>query len=253
VNIWNLVLEHRFREALVAYDAKVKTSEAVSYLDVANRATVHLCLNELAESLAGFQRANKLAAEGVAEDHSAYLESIGALQWLLGQRHEALQTFRAAVDGILSGSIDYADNAGGASPGLRLFYAAITSKDEAEIAFSVGYLTDLSKKPRIAYWPGPLALLVLEMKSFSELLAEHFGASDERQATEMAQQDLLKRRELVQSLFYVATMERKHDRERECNSWMVKCANLKNPVLELEWYLARAESMQARRNMLSSF
>jgi hypothetical protein len=242
VNTWDLVLAHRFQEALAAYDATISASHVVSYLDLANRATVQLCLGQLPEALAGFQRANVLAGNDLAKDHSAYLHSIGVVQWLLGDRQGAVHTFKAAAEGVLTGSIIYADNAGGVSQGLLLFYAGITSKDQTATEFSVKYLGKLAEKTRIAYWPGPLALLVLGLKPITDILTDCFGTTDLRQATQMSQQDLLRRRELVQVLFYVATMEREAGKDAECFSRMVECTRVPNPILELEWYLARAEA-----------
>src|SRR5262249_14152329 len=84
--------------------------------------------------------------------------------------------------------------------------------------------------------------------SFGEVTKEEeeFSTSAIPQLVKSARKDLFTRRKLVQALFYLATCKRHQGRERECKSLMRKCAALENPILEPEWYLARAEAVGAR-------
>jgi hypothetical protein len=242
---WDLVLANRYEEALAAFDARLRTAKEDDSLDIANRAKTLLCLNRLSESLQEYQRADDLAKGSNKGGSASYLETIGMIQWLLEDREEAIRTLLSAVEGIQDGSIEYADYAGGASQGLLLWYAALTEKNEPVTAFALAFLNALSKKRRIESWPGPLALAVLGRRSFDDVFLECFGTSNMLQAIQDAGENLLKRRMLVKYMFYLAASKRKVGREDECRAGMVSCAALQNPVLELEWYLARAEADRA--------
>jgi tetratricopeptide (TPR) repeat protein len=241
---WQLVLGHRYVEALAAYDARARAEPITDYIEIADRATALLCLGRHSEALDGFRRASELSYKG----SGAYLEEIGAVLWLLDRRVEAIQTFRQAAEGILKGSIHYADLAGGVSEGLLLWYAGITNKDGAATEFAVRYLSKLSRKRRIKSWPGPLALFALGRTSFNRVLEDKWWTDDLSRIMTQAQVDLLKRRELVQALFYLATSKRLAGAEDECHSLMAQCSVLENPVLEVEWYLARAEVERQRKS-----
>ena len=58
----------------------------------------------------------------------------------------------------------------------------------------------------------------------------------------MARTDLLKRRSLCQALFYGACREREGGDNTACMDKMQECVRLENPIIEVEWYLARGES-----------
>ena len=98
------------------------------------------------------------------------------------------------------------------------------------------------------YWPGALALFALGQKTEEEVLVELFGTNDLQESVRQATTDLLKRRRLVQSLFYFATRNRAEGNEKQCRIRMLTCFELENPVLEVEWYLARAEIQKEREN-----
>lgn len=100
------------------------------------------------------------------------------------------------------------------------------------------------RKPWVGHvWPAAVALLVLGRVGEDELI---HAASEERndiaRAVEIARDDLYKRRLLVQALFYLATEARSEGREEPCHTLMRQCAALGNPVIEIEWYLARSEA-----------
>jgi tetratricopeptide (TPR) repeat protein len=237
---WSLVLAHHYGEALVIFDGRRGPDSGA--LEAANRSTALLCLGRLSEALAGFRTASERAIQESRGESRAYQAEIGAILWLLGRRDEAIATFRAAVDGVLDGSIKYADNAGGVGQGLLLWYAGVTTRDGAATEHSLKYLRKLAKRPRIKYWPGPLALLALGQKTEQEVLLEACGSSDLDVAIKQASADLLKRRELAQSLFYFGVRKRSEGHEEGCRQRMITCARLENPILEAEWYLARAEA-----------
>ena len=237
---WEMVLAHRYSEAMRRYEAELKIQPDDTGL-LAEYATTLLNLGRLNEALAHLWRANALLNQELMGESQPYLTDIGAILWLLGRRDEAIRTFRASVNGILDGSIKFADNAGGVSQGLLLWYAGLTALDETAKEDALNYLRKLARKPRIKYWPGPLALFVLGRQSHGDVLWEASGGSEIDDAILQARSDLLKRRQLTQALFYFAVQRRSDGLEEECREGMRKCASLENPVLEVEWYLARAE------------
>jgi hypothetical protein len=61
----------------------------------------------------------------------------------------------------------------------------------------------------------------------------------------LVRKDVLKRRRLVNAMFYFATRSRDEGSEEECLARMRKCASIENPIVEVEWYLARGEAERA--------
>ena len=168
----------------------------------------------------------------------------------MGYRTVAKELYRSAVDGIRHGTIAYADIAGGVGQGLLLWYAGVTTKDRNATEHAVDYLTHLVKKPRIKNWPGPLAQFVIERRaqsllphaqSFRELLRDSFKTDNLQEVTERAKSDVLTRRHLIQALFVLGTKRRKKGDEDGCRRAFQQCAQLENPHVEEEWYLAAAE------------
>lgn len=238
---WEMVLAHRYEEAAACYEARLKENpDDEGSLD--GYATVLLCTQQYAKALGMFERASALTDPRLGGESQPYLKRIGAVLWLLGRRHDAIRTFRTAVDGILNGSIKFADNAGGVSQGLLLWYAGITAGDAETVKHAEKYLRKLSKSSRIEYWPGPVGLFVLDAKPFSDLLMSASGSGTLEGAVARASRDLLVRRQLVAVLFYAATKKRSEGQEEECKIDMKTCAQIENPIIEPEWYLARAEA-----------
>ncbi|HKD29406.1 MAG TPA: hypothetical protein VKC66_26300 [Xanthobacteraceae bacterium] len=248
---WHLIATHRYEEAVAAYDAQLATGKEKWPAIVANRATALLCAGRLPEALQGFSTANDIARQSRAAPKSApYLQNMGTTLWLMGHRSVAKELYRSAADGIRFGTIAYADISGGVGQGLLLWYTGITTRDRNATEHAVDYLMRLAKKSRIKYWPGPLAEFVIERqaltllpraKPFRELLREYFQTDNLHEITEQAKSDILKRRELIQALFALGTKRREKGDKDGCRRAFQQCAELENPHIEEEWYLAAAE------------
>src|SRR5207253_2323411 len=61
-----------------------------------------------------------------------------------------------------------------------------------------------------------------------------------------AASDLVLRRRLIKFLFYWGVAKRAKGEEEGCLELMEQCANLENPIVEDEWYLARDEAATSR-------
>jgi tetratricopeptide (TPR) repeat protein len=230
---------HRYEEALKKFEEEL----AIDPRDngaLAGHARALQCLGHYAEALEELKKANAVEASyGTRTPH--YLQIIGGLQWLLGRQTEAIQTFKTGMDGILDGSIQFSDAAGGISHGLLMWYAGISALDRGAQDYAYNYLRKLGKGFRAGSWPGPIGHFILGRNSREEVLEAACETHELAEAIKAAKTDLLKRRQLVQALFYFATWERAEGREEECLSLMRQCAELENPIIEIEWFLARGE------------
>lgn len=210
--------------------------------DASNCGLFLLCLERHEEALAHFRE----AAEQAAQREGAYLENVGAAEWLTGRYRDAAITWRQRVSGILDGTIIYTDFSGGASDGLLLWYAAVTLKDDELLKYTMDFFrilsspSRLSSWPNISSWPGPLVYLTLGERSADAILDEQL---DEQNSASLPHRnaDILRRRKLVNALFYSAVKCRADGQEHECRELMSAVAQIENPLIELEWYLARGE------------
>lgn len=239
---WEFAEEGRYRLALDVYDRAKSRGFKLSAPDAANCGLFLLCLERHEEALAHFREATAQAKER----EGAYLENAGVAQWLMGRHRDAAITWRSRVSGISSGTIDYTDFSGGASDGLLLWYAAVTLKDDDLLNYAMDFFHELSTPerlssfPGISSWPGPLVHLALGSKSAEAILQEHFGDKSLARLLRW-DADILRRRKLVNALFFFAVKRRADGQERECRKLMSTVVQIENPLLELEWYLARGE------------
>lgn len=236
-----LLFAHRYAEAVAAYEKHMLQNPNDNYYRGLGQAL--LCLKRYEEAISSFRRENEIAS-GRLKGSSPSLENIGTALWLAGRRQEAMKTWHQAVAGILDKTIQYADAAGGATQGLLLWYGAVTLKDSAERDYAINYLGKLKKRKvygAAILWPRPVMLMVLGEKTYAEILSIGAGFSELSECLSKAKTDLLTRRQLCQILFYAACQEREKGNETDCIQKMQLCCQLENPILEMEWYLARGE------------
>jgi tetratricopeptide (TPR) repeat protein len=236
-----LIQAHRYGEALAAYTARLERGGGESRGALEGQSKALLCLGSFERALSGFIRANEREAQKLNGTNQPYLKTIGTIQWILGDRYAAIETLKRAVDGILDGTILYADLAGGVSQGLLTWYFGVSARDRELQDYALGYLTKLSRKSKIRFWPGPVARYILGQIAFDEMVMVGSGAADFKGAIQIAESDLLKRRQVCNAIFYDAVRKRKEGDEKACARGMLQCSQLENPIIEEEWYLARAE------------
>ncbi len=235
-----MLVAGRYREAAAIYETRIKKRPNDAGT-IACYGDAMLCLRRFSRAADCYRHATAIESETLGGSQP-YVEHVGVALWLHGRHQESIEILRSAVDGIADGSIEFADIAGGVTQGLLLWYAGVTAGDNTARDHALSYLRKLAKQPRIKYWPGPAALFVLGRKSPTTILRALCGTTDVERAMIDARSDLGKRRELVQALFYFAAKQRAEGGEDECLAGMRACASLANPVVELEWYLARAEA-----------
>jgi hypothetical protein len=233
------VHSHRYLEALEAYETELKGATRFVEDLTASRARMLLCLGRLEESLAGFLEANDLEAQRWRGANQPHWRAIGAIQWMLGRKADAIATVRRAVDGIADGTISYADTSGGARDGLLLWYFGVSADDDAVRRHALAFLRSLDPAVLDEIWPGPVALCVLDRLKFGQL--PRYLARELKPAIDEAAASMTRRRVNCHTLFYGAVRSRAGDDETSCISMMRQCFNLENPIDEEEWYLARYE------------
>ena len=200
-----------------------------------------LCNGLYEEALEGFRYSNALAKKKPVGEKQPYLMHIGVAQWLLGQREEAIQTFRAGVDGILDGTIEFADLAGGARQGLLLWFAGVCAPDASARSHAVEFMQGLAGKSKIQYWPGPLAEYAIDAISKEIMLRKVFGTRFLWWISVKAMIDECVAFDLATVKFYIAIKCKDEGDEEGCRFWLRECYNFRrfNPMLE--WYLAKTE------------
>jgi tetratricopeptide (TPR) repeat protein len=177
--------------------------------------------------------------------HPGNQADISCLYWCMGDQSKAIKLMRALAEGILDRSINYGDMAGGVEQGLLLYYMGTTARDLDAASFALKYLQNRANRSAIRLWPGPLARYYLGALGFEEVLAEATGRQNLAEAINLANKDLLSRRQLCGALFHDGVRLRAHGAEELCMARMRQCFALEDPLIELEWYLARYEVQHA--------
>src|SRR3569832_14257 len=189
----DLIDLHRYNEALAVYEDLLRKNPNDNG-SLAGHAIALQCLGRYEIALDEFKRANTVAAKSKTGTPQ-YLQKIGGLQWILDQRQEAMLTFKSGVDGILDGSIQFGDRAGGMAHGLLLWFAGVSIPDSGAADYAHNYLLRLCKQKKSESWPGPIGHFILGRKIREEVLSDACETSVTLdQAIKMAKNDLLKRR-----------------------------------------------------------
>lgn len=240
-----LIWSHRYAEAATEARRQLAVNPdnlaAVGHLALALRALERYeDALPLYERIDGHERADK-----VARGRPGRREDMSCIHWIRGDRSGALSLMRELVEGILDGSIEYADLAGGVEQGLLLYYMGVTAHDLEASSFAFKYLRNRAGRSAIKHWPGPVARYYLGQIEFPEVLSAATGTGDIHRAITVARDDLLSRRQLCVALFHDGVRSRANGAEHHCQARMLQCYELENPLIEAEWYLARFEVRHA--------
>jgi len=184
-------------------------------------------------------------ADEVACGHPGRQKDISCIYWVLGDRAKSIHLMRTLVEGVLDGTIEFGDAAGGVQQGLLLYYMAVTMRDSQAATFAVDYMRNRARRSAIQSWPGPVARHYLGEVNFPSVLSAATGAADVESATSIARSKLLSRRRLCAALFHDEVRSRAEGAEQHCRARMRDCYQLEDPLIEVEWYLARHEVEQA--------
>ena len=248
-----LLASRRFEEAVAA----CKQTLSVNPNDFATIGRMALALRALEryqEALPLFERLDAYwKGIKIAPGSPGRQMDISCLYWFLGYRQKAIALMRGLVDGILDGSIQYGDAAGGMKQGLLLYYMAVTGRQPDQAACALDYMRNRINQLKrllppaipINYWPVPVARYYLGDLEFGELLVFATGQRELSEAIAAAGVKLLSRRKLCVALFHDGAKSRAQGVEDHCLARMRECYALEDPLIEPEWYLARHEVERA--------
>lgn len=170
-----------------------------------------LCMKDYAGALPLYERMDvERRADPIIPGDPGRTEYIAIIHWMLEDRAKAISLFTQLVDGILDGSINYGDLAGGVQQGLMLFYMGATMGDDAVKAKALKYLRTRVKRTAVRNFSGQVARFYLGEIDFSEMLIAATKENDQGKppthdvasAIEIARADILTRRFLCIALFH---------------------------------------------------
>jgi hypothetical protein len=231
---------YRFSEAVEAYKRQLCEGPEDEWANTGGLGCSLMAAGEFAEAIPHLEKMN-------AHEHELLPGNLGreiqlsVCHWMIGERVQALGIVRDFVIAVRDGKIGYTDIAGGVSQGLILCYMAATLHATADVDLAMNYLKKLATRSRIQYWPGPAALFLLGGLTFGDAVKGATGFADIAQAKQIAEQDLMKRRQLTDILFAAGTERRMAGDAAGCRMFFAECASLTNPLVEYEWYLAKSE------------
>jgi hypothetical protein len=243
MDAYDLMISQRYAEAIREY-RKLLERNPDDWAAVGGLSTCLMAAGGYAEALPLLDRLDEHERASLP-GHPGRKRNIACSYWCLDQWPAAMKLMRGLVEGILDGSIEFGDLAGGVQQGLLLHYMGVTAKDSEAVAFSIAYLQRLSKKSSIDYWPGPLARYVLGEISFEAVLAALAKRLKVGNPFEAALTDVLARRWVCVALFHDGLRHRVAGQEELCMGRMRECVGFTNSYLEPEWYLARYEVERA--------
>jgi tetratricopeptide (TPR) repeat protein len=245
MDVLELLETHRYSEAIAECRRRLDVSPADIGV-TAILAGALLALERYEEALPLYEKVDAHEkADNIAQGLPGRQAEISCIHWFLGDWPRAIALMRELAEGILDKSIKFGDAAGGVKQGLLLYYMAVTVKERASEAFALKYLENRAKRSPIRLWPGPVARYYIGQFTFSDVLQEATGVRDLSEALATARDDLLIRRHLCVSLFHEGVKRRTAGDEEGCLEHMRKCYALEDPLIELEWYLARHEVQRA--------
>jgi len=239
---WDFLAEGRFSEAVLWFNERQPQWTDKDWREASARGTARLCLREYDKAAEDFALSNAMAV--IAERHhqeGPSLHKEGGALWLAGKKDEGAAVWQRSVQGISSGTIGYTDFSGGVSDGLLLWYAGVALARQSLIKEAEKFLKKISKRKRAESMPGPLAAHVIASIPMQDILQKVFGTEDLNTLKDRATTDTLLCRELSQALLCWATGERLAGRTQESRTLFRMCSTLKNPLVQIEWFLAQGE------------
>jgi tetratricopeptide (TPR) repeat protein len=241
-----LLKAHCYEEAIDACRTQLATSPD-DWAAMGTLASAYRAMGAYSNALEFFERIDAHERKDpLAPGRSGRQKDISCLYWCMGDRVKSIQLMRELAQGVLNSSIRFGDLAGGVQQGLLLYYMGVTAEDPEATSFALAYMRDRAERPAARMWPGPLAQYYLGQISFEEVLVAATGRKSVGSAIDVAQTDLLKRRQLCGALFHDGTKSRVQGAKERCLARMRECHSLEDPLIEPEWYLARYEVAHAR-------
>jgi len=248
----DLLESHKYPEAIAECQRRL-SANANDFGAMETMASALRALERYWEAIPLLERVGAHSKENkLTPGHPGRQLGISSLYWFLGDRQKAIALMRGLVDGILDGSIQYGDLAGGMKQGLLLYYMAVTERQPDQAACALHYMRNrINQLQRslpglpVDYWPVPVARYYLGDLAFDDVLGFATGQRELPRAIAAAGAKLMSRRKLSVALFHDGAKSRATGAESQCLARMRECYALEDPLIEPEWYLARYEVEQA--------
>jgi tetratricopeptide (TPR) repeat protein len=244
-----LLRTHRYAESIsVCQKILVAKPNDIAAVDI--MADSLRAIGRYADALPLFERvgAEEKACK-VTPGHPGRQMPISCAYWCLGNHAQAVSLMHGLVKGILDGSIQYGDAAGGMSQGLLLYYMGVTARKPEETSYALDYMRNRLKRSLVQPWPCPVAQYYLGDISFEKVME----AVNRKRALPLdpTKVGLGRRRDLIVALFHDGIKNRAQGDEERCLVRMRECHALEDPLIEEEWYLARYEVETATRSSVT--
>jgi hypothetical protein len=249
MNTYQLLFKHKYDDVILdcrrVLEQKPDDPASLEGMAKALRAKA-----QYSESLAFFerlaiQRSRDEAANMAAPGSFPWNIDIACLHWMLGDKSKATQMMRGLVAGVLDGTVNYGDAAGGVTQGLLLYYMGVSINRSQEAAFALDYMRNRVDRCVSRVWPAPVAQHYLGDITFDQLLEAANRRANLTVKVEAWKIDLSKRRRMTVALFHNGIRSRAHGDDDDCLARMRQCSEFEDPLLEQEWYLACYESFSA--------
>jgi hypothetical protein len=237
-----LFKSYKFEEAVQAYKDELKqASDSDHWAAVDGLGKSLMAAGHYDEAVPYLEQAGNHESDQLPGAPGRQIQ-LSVCHWMLGDNVSGIRIIRDLVIAVRDRTIRYADLAGGVSQGIILCYMGASLQRPDDITLALEFLAALAKnRSKIKSWPGPAALLILGETDIAGSIDKATGVVALKQAKIVAENDLLKRRQLVNILFAAGLQQRLTGDEAGARTYMAECAGLTNPLIEYEWHLAKKE------------
>jgi tetratricopeptide (TPR) repeat protein len=237
---WFLVEAGRFQDALRAFD-KIEAEGTWSQrrLALGNKALTLLAMGLNREALAAFETLDRLLETG-AQGGRELLRCAQA-HWLLGDKARARSTAARNLDLVLAGNTTRTSSTWAVFDALFVFFLGAAMDDKPSLASAARYLTAISENMQAKQPNAALISCVLGSATLDSTIKVWTGSPSLNLAAGRAGEDAYIRRVLPEILFYAAAGERARGNDQRAIDLLKICTALPNPLIVMEWYLARCE------------
>jgi len=237
-NPWHLVESGRFEQALDEYRKLALRNTPQKFAALNNQAIVLLAMGRTVDALRAAEAADSFAQSMKPRGHRGLLPC-AQIRWLLGDKAGARGAAVLNLELISSGEIEYATSAGAAADALFVLFVGATLEDEECVNAATTYLTDLLRRLHPTLPNAVLLNCVLREGKLESVIRAWFGISSLQKAVQRSHDEAYYRRALPEVLFHIATGERARGHEKACQDLLKACSEIPNPLIVMEWYLAR--------------
>jgi len=239
---WNLIKSGRYDEAAQQLARHINAGMGVALGHFNNKAVAELAAGRLLDAERTLKQGQAFAERDERSRGSNLLLRLSEVQWLNGRAEEAVSSLMSGIRHLKDGSVRFTDAAGGGTEGLMLYYYGVRLGRSSLIENAYEWLARVRERNRLRVWPGPLVRWFFGELDDSAVLVDGCGAGSMEVALSTARIDTLARRQLIEFCFHRAV------RAMRAGEWPLSrelfgtAVSLENPLVDIEWYLARREA-----------